>query len=661
MPFGQNGRVALRILGPLEVQDPSGREIRAVVAQPKRLALLCFLALTSLDQYRQRDTIVALFWPEFDQSRARGALRQALSWLRQRLGTAVLTTRGEEEIGVAASGLWCDVVAFDDAIATGDLERALGLYRGPLLEGVFVTGADAEFEHWLDAERTRRHQQATRAAIALAEREGAAGRMAVAVDWASRAAFLAPNDEDVHRRRLRLLAASGDRAGALAVHAAFVQRLNADFGTQPSAETARVVAELQASHGVAPSVVASPAPPIHHPSLTGATAPVPRVRLFRTSIPVIAVAALTLVGTLGSALVKWRLTGNSVATGNATNTPGRGRPPGELAPSRTSSPQAFELLLRAAFYQAKRTNEGFRQSLDLANQAIELDPLYADAHAVRAAAYQGYAWYGMMPANEAFQKSEAAARRAVAYDSGSALGHAMYASALSFFRYRWADGEAEFRLAVALDSSNAQIRNFYGIHLRSLGRFDEALEQLRRAQELDQLYRHYYYGAGFVQECAGHAAAAAAEYARALQYDSTYTGARLGLAGALARQGRYDDAMLELQRAFTITGDDEKVALRPSTGGEEGFGEMRRRIGEIDLARLTERAAGGYVSPTLFANALLATGNRARAIDELERAYAVRDPRLLYLICPDYAAVRDDPRVRAIRQRMNLQPGPVHD
>src|SRR5262245_28172076 len=219
VPNGQNGHVALRILGPLEVHDASGREIRSVVAQPKRLALLCYLALTSLDQYRQRDTIVALFWPEFGQARARAALRQALSWLRHELGSPVLTTRGEEEIGVAAGSLWCDAIAFDDAIAARDHERALGLYRGQLLEGVFVTGADAEFEHWLDAERTRRHQQATRAAIALAEREGAAGRMAMAVDWASRAALLSPSDEDVHRRRLRLLAASGDRAGALVAHA----------------------------------------------------------------------------------------------------------------------------------------------------------------------------------------------------------------------------------------------------------------------------------------------------------------------------------------------------------------------------------------------------------------------------------------------------------
>jgi DNA-binding SARP family transcriptional activator len=662
VPFGQNGHVALRILGPLEVRDPSGREIRSVVAQPKRLALLSYLALTGRDQYRQRDTVVALFWPEFDQARARGALRQALSWLRHELGGAVLTTRGEEEIGVAASALWCDVVAFDDAVATGDLERAVALYRGPLLEGVFVTGADAEFERWLDAERARRHQQATRSAIALAEREGARGRLAAAVDWAGRAAYLSPNDEDVHRRRLRLLAASGDRAGALAAHAAFAERLAADYGTHPSAETARIVAEVQAGQGAAPPEVAAPASPIDRPPVTVAVPSAARARAFRPSLPAMVVLALALAGSVGISMMRGRSAGDAVAAASETTPPVRRRPPGDLAPSRTSSPRAYELLLRAAFFEAKRTREGFRQADALANQALDLDPLYADAWAVRAAIYQGYAWYSVMPANEAFLKSETAARRAVALDSTSGLGHAMLASALSFFRYRWADGEEEFRRAVALDPSNAQIRNFYSIHLRSLGRFAEALEQMRQAQDLDQLYRHYYWSAGWIQACSGNDAEAIAEFGRALQYDSAYTRARLTLAEALARQGRHDDAINEMQRAFTIASDSEKAAVRPATGGEAGLRELRRRIGAIDLRRLRERdARGDVVAPTEFADALLASGDYPGAIRELERAYAVRDPRLLILICPNYAEVRGDPRVRAIRQRMNLEPGTSRD
>src|SRR5678816_628253 len=103
---GLTGRVRLLVLGPLDVRDPVGREVRSVITQSKRLALLSYLALAGRDRFRRRDTVVGLFWPEGDQRAARASLRQALSWLRHELGSGVLTQRGEEEIGVAADHLW---------------------------------------------------------------------------------------------------------------------------------------------------------------------------------------------------------------------------------------------------------------------------------------------------------------------------------------------------------------------------------------------------------------------------------------------------------------------------------------------------------------------------------------------------------------------------
>src|SRR4249919_3350880 len=115
---GPTGRVRLLVLGPLDVRDPVGREVRSVITQSKRLALLTYLALAGRDRFRRRDTVVGLFRPEADQRAARASLRQALSWLRHELGSDVLTHRGEEEIGVVADHLWCDAVAFDEAIAS---------------------------------------------------------------------------------------------------------------------------------------------------------------------------------------------------------------------------------------------------------------------------------------------------------------------------------------------------------------------------------------------------------------------------------------------------------------------------------------------------------------------------------------------------------------
>jgi serine/threonine-protein kinase len=647
---GESARVSLSILGHLGVIDTRGREVLSVLRQPKRLALLAYLARAGRDRYRQRDTLVTLFWPDSDQERARAALRQALSWLRRELGVAVLNSRGEEEIGINASALICDAVEFDAAIATGDLERALQLYRGELLEGVFVSGAAPEFEQWLDDERRVLRVAATRAAMSLAEREAANGRAAVAADWARRATSLSPNDEAIHRRLMELLIASGDRAGAVETFETFRGRLANDYGTDPAPETERLITRIRTTRG--------PQTSRDRPARVDVTLrePViarPRYRIARPLMLVI-VVALVAVASGVSALMGGR--------SGAERPPGPGsvasprRPPGSLAPPVTANPAAYNLLLRAEYYSQWRSPAGFRQALGLVNKAIELDPLYADAHGLLAETYQAFAWYGLMPANEAFLKSEAEALRAVALDSASALGHAMLASNLSFFRYRWEEGEREFRLALALDSLNAQVRNFYSIHLRALGRFDEALRQMRRAQDLDQMYRHYHWASGYILACAERDDSAIVEFRRAVDFDSTYSRARLDLAEALFRLGRFDDGLRELRRTFEITGDSAKVAAIATARGEGGYRAARRRLAEIDLARLRHREARDEAVAAIdYGKAFLATGKRDSAIIALELAFNVRDPRLVYLVCPEFTEIRDETRVHAILRGMNLQ------
>jgi len=143
--------IELRTLGGLDLSDPEGRgELRAILVQPKRLAVLVYLALSDSHLFRRRDTLVSLFWPEVDEEHARGALRQALRFLRGQLGTGALISRGEEEIGVNREALRCDVTEFDLACEAGDWARAVELYRGDLLAGVFIADVSPEFEHWLE-------------------------------------------------------------------------------------------------------------------------------------------------------------------------------------------------------------------------------------------------------------------------------------------------------------------------------------------------------------------------------------------------------------------------------------------------------------------------------------------------------------------------------
>src|SRR5688500_18756361 len=100
-----------------------GREIRPVLSQPKRLALLAYLAVGSPQGCRRRDTLLGMFWPELDQERARAALRQALHGLRRSLGAGSIESRGDEEVRVDGEQLWCDARAFDAAIDGGRHEE----------------------------------------------------------------------------------------------------------------------------------------------------------------------------------------------------------------------------------------------------------------------------------------------------------------------------------------------------------------------------------------------------------------------------------------------------------------------------------------------------------------------------------------------------------
>src|SRR2546428_1995501 len=261
--------VELRLLGTVNLTTADGCEARSLIGQPRRSALLAYLAAATPRGTQRRDRLLTLFWPELDQGRARAALRQALHVLREELGPRVLVSRGDEEVGLDFDVVRCDVAEFDRAVAAGRLTEALDLYRGELLEGFFISGAP-DFARWQDDERRRLCETASRAAQALVEEAEDRGDLAAAAIWARRALRLAPNDEALLRRLLTLLDLLGDRAGALQVHDEFARRLAAEFEAQPAAETqALVAAGRPPAAGAAPGAPrpgarAGPPPPRRH-------------------------------------------------------------------------------------------------------------------------------------------------------------------------------------------------------------------------------------------------------------------------------------------------------------------------------------------------------------------------------------------------------------
>src|SRR5205809_1972624 len=287
--------VEFRILGALNLLSADGHELKSILAQPKRVALLAYLAAVTPPRLHRRDSLTALFWPDLDQEHARAALRQALHGLRQELGEGVLVSRGDEEVGLDVERLRCDVVEFERATQERRLADALELYRGELLEGFFIRGAIG-FEQWLEDERARLRTVALRSATSLAEQRQAGGDPRESAHWTRRALRIAPFDEPTLRRLIQTLDRLGDRAGALDVYAAFTQRLKAELETDPAPETAALanaIRERKTARPTAPEP--SPKEPRQAMPLTRARRP-----RFGLAVAVLGIAGVVLGVTLRS-------------------------------------------------------------------------------------------------------------------------------------------------------------------------------------------------------------------------------------------------------------------------------------------------------------------------------------------------------------------------
>lgn len=260
--------IQFHTLGLLDLRGPDGHEIRAVLQQPKRLGLLAYLTVSAPRRFHRRDSLLALFWPDLDQEHARAALRRSLYFLRAELGADVVAGRGDEEIAVPEEVLWCDTTALDQALEAGEAERAVELYRGPLLDGLYVAGAASEYQDWLDGERTRLRGRAAAAARSLSVQMESEGRLADAGRWCRRALELRPDDEAALCRLLGLLDRSGDRSAALRAYDDFARRMIHEFELEPSAETRQLAVGIR-QRGASPRATEPTADTqLGHPALS---------------------------------------------------------------------------------------------------------------------------------------------------------------------------------------------------------------------------------------------------------------------------------------------------------------------------------------------------------------------------------------------------------
>ncbi|MGH7612574.1 MAG: BTAD domain-containing putative transcriptional regulator [Gemmatimonadales bacterium] len=232
--------IRLQTLGALDLRNSEGSELRPILAQPRRLALLAYLAAASPHGFQRRDKLITLFWPDQNSDRARASLSRAVYFLRRELGDDIVLSRGAEEVGLDSARFWCDAAAFAEALDHRRYRDALELYRGDILPGFFASDAPG-FEEWIESERARLKERASVAAWALADEEETAGDLASAAQWARRGLELSPFREVGLRRLLALLDRAGDRVGAAWAYERFADEITAELDLDPSPETRALI------------------------------------------------------------------------------------------------------------------------------------------------------------------------------------------------------------------------------------------------------------------------------------------------------------------------------------------------------------------------------------------------------------------------------------
>jgi DNA-binding SARP family transcriptional activator/TolB-like protein len=253
-----NVLIQLRLFGAVSISDDQGRDLRLSLGQSKRTAMLAYLAIARPRASHRRETLLALFWPELAEDRARRALNQAVYYLRTALGPDSIFVRSDE-IGISRDHVDCDVLEYESLLETGDLEQALSLYHGPLLSGFYLTDL-LEFERWLETERARLHERAAHAALVLADREAEVGNAHEAIEWARRSMELS-HDEAAVRQLMSMRDRFGDRAGAIREYDRFARQLARELEADPSPETQDLIAQIRARSGSITPMAPRPALP----------------------------------------------------------------------------------------------------------------------------------------------------------------------------------------------------------------------------------------------------------------------------------------------------------------------------------------------------------------------------------------------------------------
>ena len=322
----------------------------------------------------------------------------------------------------------------------------------------------------------------------------------------------------------------------------------------------------------------------------------------------------------------------------------------QLTKTYTDNGEAYQAYLKGRYYWNKRTDEGFKKAIDFFQNATDIDPTYALAYTGMADCYTLRSDYGFLASQEGYALAKGAVTLALKYDDSLAEAHTSLASIKAATDWDWQGAENEYRRAIELNPNYATAHHWYGAQLILQGRMDQALQELRAAQQLDPLslginkdlavaliYAHDYDRA--LQQCR-----------KTLEIEPTFLVMSTYMAQIYQLQQKYAEAAAELERAHAAAPQDGEIAYGLSqayvlTGKKN---EALKILGELNQP-------GSPSLPKEAAYLYSLLGDKERAIAILQKAADSHIMAVAELkMDPRLTELRKDSRASEILQKIKL-------
>lgn len=321
----------------------------------------------------------------------------------------------------------------------------------------------------------------------------------------------------------------------------------------------------------------------------------------------------------------------------------------QLEKRGTNSPEAYEAFLRGRFNWNLQSEEGFARAIGYYRRAVELDPEYAQAYAAIAEYYIFLGIHCVIPFGEGAQAAKQAAEKAIRLDPNIAEGYAALGFAAISFDLDWKKAKEYFDRALEVNPNSTSTRFWRTALLMQQGHSDEAIQELKRLEEIDpdsligihMLAWVLYHSRRFDESIAA--------YRRTFKIEPNYAWGLQTYSWVLRRIGEYEEAIAKAERAVQLSnGNPFYLAALAAAYAEGG---QKPKAEEL-LDKLAEISKTRFVSEYMLALVYCAMGDKDKAFENLEKSVAQHDGWVNWLgVEPQFDILQDDPRFDELLRR----------